>query len=303
MHRLTRLALVPLLLATFGCGGLIDDKYAGQTLATVQGQLKASSGTNVTAPIGMAIFWEGATVPAVPITSGGDPSEPLSCAATRQPRDTSFVTNYSSFVSQAVSYEPHFPIDFSIPVKGVPPKSAQFDLAAMGGGTGVVAFGLVIAFEDANGNGAYDFGTPTRNAERILGTSATNDSHTTVVFLDGHLNGRAAAIPGLPADFDTQGLTLVRLDQATNTFTSEPASTPITVAVAPNTATNELGCSSVGIDTFYEATPREGAIITCMNSTSYTWELAERPTTCMQKVHTGIVCLGNSAPPANWPCH
>jgi len=308
MHRMTRSRLLPvLLLLTFGCGGLANNQYAGLTLATVQGHLTEPGTTQVEGTIGMTIFWDGATTPGVPMPASGTGAgtvtgePPLSCPAPAHLHDTTGTASWSSFVTQSVTYQPHFPVAFSIPITTVPPPSAQLDLTQFGG-QGTLSMGIVVAYQDVNGNGAYDFGTPTREPEPILATSLTADVHSLILFLDGHLNGRLE-IPGLPAGFDTQGFSVLTYDPAVGDLAPGPASTPISLVVGPNTATRDLGCASIQLDTVHDAAPLAGATTSCLNATGYIWQLTRSPSTCVQEVHTGVVCLGTSAPPADWPCH
>lgn len=294
MHRMTRFSFLLALLLPLGCGGLATNQYAGKTLATVEGQLTASPTTKADAPIGVTIFWNHTTSPTSTLPSSGPADPPLTCPAPAHRRDSSGTIGYANFVTQSVIYEPHFPIDFSIPISQLPPKSAQFDLTTLGG-TGTMALGLVVAYQDLNGNGAYDFGTPSRDPEPIIASSRTYK----LVFLDGHFGGGSDPLVGAPANFDTQGFSVLHADGSLPT----PVSTPIALTAEPGIETHELGCQTVQLDVRSDTEPPAGAVKTCLNSTGYLWAFEESPTVCHQVRHEGVVCLGTSTPPADWPCH
>jgi hypothetical protein len=299
MHQMTRYSLLSAaLLLPFGCGGLTSSQYGGTTLATVEGKLTTSSASQSDAPIGITIFWYGSTAPAGATLASGDPqAAPLSCPAPAHLSDSTAVSQWGNFVGQSVVYQPHFPIDFSLPITQVPPRSAQLDLGPLGG-SGTMATGFVVAYQDLNGNGSYDFGTPTRDPEPIIATSRTY----VLLFLDGHLAGSTVALPGAPANFDTQGFSVLHFD-GTSALPPAPLSTPITLVAEPTVETAELGCQTTQEDVVHDASPVAGATHSCLNTTGYIWQSVERPSVCHQVTHTGVVCLGASAPPADWPCN
>src|SRR6185369_17697403 len=83
-----------------------------------------------------------------------------------------------SVVTQSAHYEGSFPLDFTFQVDGPPPASALVDMVPISDdpniaqGTGKIAYGFLIAYEDRNGNGTLDTATATTaSPDRILGVS------------------------------------------------------------------------------------------------------------------------------------
>ena len=95
-------------------------------------------------------------------------------------------------VQEQVSFEGAFPVAFTFEVKGAPPPAALFDLAATGG-SGRIGYGVLIAFQDGNGNRTFDpippGGAP---IDHVMGLSVPDPSRPPpprawfVVYLDGH---------------------------------------------------------------------------------------------------------------------
>ncbi|HYV49041.1 MAG TPA: hypothetical protein VFA20_29475 [Myxococcaceae bacterium] len=101
-------------------------------------------------------------------------------------------------VTQSAHYEGSFPLDFTFRVEGPPPAGALVDMVqgindgSIALGTGKIAYGFLIAYEDRNGNATLDTATATTaSPDRILGVSMPDLSlpppfHTYfVVYLDG----------------------------------------------------------------------------------------------------------------------
>jgi hypothetical protein len=84
-------------------------------------------------------------------------------------------------IVQPLSFQPHFPSSFVLPLDTTPAPAVQHPLGPLGG-AGRVALGHVVSFVDRNRNGALDVG-----AERVLATSL--DSGLAVLFLDGEPPG------------------------------------------------------------------------------------------------------------------
>jgi hypothetical protein len=97
-------------------------------------------------------------------------------------------------ITQAnVEYQGNFPVDFSFTLSGTPPAAALFDLSQTGG-TGHLAYGILIAFRDVNKNGVFDANSAGKpDADVIAGISVPDPSlpppaHSFfVLYLDGKL--------------------------------------------------------------------------------------------------------------------
>jgi len=144
-----------------------------------------------------------------------------------------------------VSYEGNFPLDFSFSLAGPPPAAALFDLSTTGG-TGHLAYGVLIAFRDKNQNGALDsFGADGTPVDEIAGVSVIDPSRPPpehsyfVLYLDGAVapNDNWAALPL------RQGYNLMEVHY---NFGIEPVplGTPITIPVTNDPALNLYACSA-----------------------------------------------------------
>lgn len=90
-----------------------------------------------------------------------------------------------------VTFEGNFPIRFTFEAEGKPPAGALFDLASAGG-TGHIGYGVLVAYQDGNGNRTFDpippGGAP---VDHIVGISVPDPSLPPpersffVVYLDG----------------------------------------------------------------------------------------------------------------------
>jgi hypothetical protein len=93
--------------------------------------------------------------------------------------------------NQNLKFQGNFPVDFTFTLEGAPPAAALFDLSQTGG-KGHLAYGVLIAFRDTNGNGKFDensAGQP--GGDVIAGISVPDPSRPPpehsymVVYLDG----------------------------------------------------------------------------------------------------------------------
>jgi hypothetical protein len=91
----------------------------------------------------------------------------------------------------STSYQGQLPIDFTFQLHAPPPATAMSGLGATGG-AGEEAYGMLVAFEDGNGNGTLDLGTSAApSPDRIIGVSDGDPSlppplhHTYVAYLKG----------------------------------------------------------------------------------------------------------------------
>jgi hypothetical protein len=123
--------------------GAIGPRYRGEALFTVKGQLVAS-GPAPTTPIRLAVAWY--------------PNERTDTAP-------------KAIVTQDVEYQGSFPLNYTFSFFTVPEVSALHEYVERGVTTRA-AFGVLLAYEDRNGNGRLDSivkgGGP---VDRVLGTS------------------------------------------------------------------------------------------------------------------------------------
>jgi hypothetical protein len=328
-----------LALAAGGCGpsGLADGGYHGETLATFRGELKAADARGA---IAMAILWapsfEGETTSspsganngppsmmsgganpgpgAVPPPNNGGGHGTQACpVGADAPDPVDHQLSFPRWVTESVRYQAQFPIDFQVPISSVPSPSVQVDLAPYGG-QGRVSIGLLIAYEDTDGNGTFTPSSPGRIGDRLIATSARQEGATLIIFLDGTLpaNNDAAILKVIPAN-TPQGFSVVD-------FTNGGASGPTQVALhTVQETTIELGtadphagyydiidCST--IDVTETTTPQNapvpaGADVSCSSDRhSYRWTLRANAV-CTEGATFGSGCFDPSGPaPAGWPC-
>src|SRR5205814_10388506 len=116
-------------LATAACSGGGSTPSGGVTL---KGQLLSSASAQQSDPLLLAMGW-------YPTFAGTAPGSPVGAVITQSGLD----------------YTGNFPVDFTFTLEGAPPAKALFDLS-QSGGHGHLAYGVLIAFRDANGNGKFD---------------------------------------------------------------------------------------------------------------------------------------------------
>ena len=155
-------ALSPLILAGLIACGVPE----AEPVATIRGELSASSASSTQSAVMLAMGWYAK----FGYTPAGVPKAILTGRAT---------------------YEGDFPREFTFELRGPPPKEALADLSAEGG-AGTMAFGVLIAFEDRNDNGALDEATAAAaSPDRVAGVSIADPSlppplhHYYVAYLDG----------------------------------------------------------------------------------------------------------------------
>jgi hypothetical protein len=97
-------------------------------------------------------------------------------------------------LTESISYEPVFPINFKLPLLELPPEAARVDLSTVGG-SGTFAMGYVIAFVDEDGDGELDLGQLDVEPEQVVARSVSNPlpdgrsiSSYWVVYLDGQID-------------------------------------------------------------------------------------------------------------------
>ena len=113
-------------------------------------------------------------------------------------------------ITSNIQYQGNFPVDFTFTLTGAPPAAALFDLSKTGG-TGHLAYGILIAFRDGNGNGTFDANSAgTSNGDVIAGISVPDPSRPPpahsffVLYLDGKVaaNDTWGAFPMLQQGYN-----------------------------------------------------------------------------------------------------
>lgn len=295
-----------------GCGdGVVDNQYPGEVLTTLRGTLSAGSGQTVTGPVSLAILWLPPTIFSAdeqtgggPIGSGDTPGEPT-CTGLPDPTElTAETVPTIAWVSQSVTYQAQFPINFQIPVTTLPPASVRLDLAEVGG-TGTWSMGVLVAYVDGNANGQYDLGTPGNFPDQLLAASATEEgSDLDVIF---YLDGTYP--PG--SDFDQlfgqlpSGFALLSGDTSVGPMARAPTE-PIALTVGRNiqgSDFNFVGCAQVERRSETNGTRPADAELYCEES-SYWWYAPDTsPEPCVEVDRSGWACLDAGQPaPASWPC-
>jgi hypothetical protein len=150
--------------ATAACSG------GGSTpgKVTLKGQLLSSASAKQSEPLLLAMGW-------YPTFAGTAPGSPV-----------------GAVITQAnIQFQGNFPVDFTFSLTGAPPAAALFDLSKTGG-TGHLAYGVLIAFRDVNKNGAFDENSAGgAEGDVIAGISVPDPSQPPpehsyfVVYLDG----------------------------------------------------------------------------------------------------------------------
>jgi hypothetical protein len=123
--------------------GAVGPRYRGEPLFTVTGQL-LSVGAAPTGPLRLALAW---------YPDSQSPSAPR------------------AVITQDIAYEGRFPLAYSFSVFSVPPEGVLVEYPGRSGVTRA-AYGVLMAYEDVNGNGQLDL-IPTGGGaiDRVLGTS------------------------------------------------------------------------------------------------------------------------------------
>ncbi len=174
--------LVLLITCSLGCAGgqgLADSTYPGEPLGYLEGELRSGGRTP-----SFALLWVTRAERLSSLLSA--PAMPALCE----------VISSQWAVPQSVAYQARFPIEFSAPLTTVP-SAAQIDLGALGG-SGRLAFGVVLAFQDQNQAGQFDLGP---RADPLIATSLSAHRSQVIVFLDGSLPASSALPAGIPPGF------------------------------------------------------------------------------------------------------
>ena len=200
---------------------------------TLKGQLLSSASSKQSDPLLLAMGW-------YPTFAGTTPGSPV-----------------GAVITQAnIQYQGNFPVDFTFTLTGTPPAAALFDLSATGG-TGHLAYGVLIAFRDVNKNGIFDANSAGKaDGDVIAGISVPDPSrpppeHSYFVL---YLDGKLAANDPYAAHPLQQGYNLMEIHY---NFGVEPVSlaTSIDIPVTNSPALNLYACQEAfqGIDWFKRA--------------------------------------------------
>ncbi|MFZ5446134.1 MAG: hypothetical protein ACOZQL_39470 [Myxococcota bacterium] len=206
-------------------------KYQGEPLFSVKGEMSLTgAGTAPSGPIRLAIGWY--------------PDDRSSSA----PR---------ALVTQEVQYQGSFPLNYTFSFYGVPPAGALSDYGA-NGVTTRAAFGVLLAYEDLNGNGELDSIAPGGSpVDRVLGSSLgdvyNGDALADPVYV-AYVDGQPpASWAGYSAGYNLQrGGVIV------------PATTPVPIPLQQTNELNFLVCeefisgSSYGFDLPCNIAPTDG---------------------------------------------
>lgn len=224
---------------------------------TLNGQLLSSASSHQSEPLLLAMGW-------YPTFAGTAPGSPV-----------------GAVITQAnVEFHGSFPVDFNFKLTGTPPAAALFDLSKTGG-TGHLAYGVLIAFRDVNKNGAFDAnsaGTP--NGDVIAGISVPDPSRPPpersyfVVYLDG----KPAANDYYSAFPLEQGYNLMEIHYDFG-IDPVPLKTRITIPITNSPALNLYACQEAfqtigwfkracGIDPYGGTWQAQGALFSTPTGTS-----------------------------------
>lgn len=205
------------ILVTVACGGGGSAPTAGVAL---KGQLLGSTSAKQSDPLLLAMGW-------YPTFAGSAPGSPVGAVITQ--------TN--------VQYQGNFPVDFTFTLTGAPPDAALFDLTRTGG-TGHLAYGVLIAFRDVNKNGVFDANSAGKaSADSIAGISVPDPSlpppeHSYFVL---YLDGKVAANDTWGAFPLQQGFNLMQIHYNFG-INPVPLATSIGIPISNNPALGLYAC-------------------------------------------------------------
>ncbi|PTL76721.1 hypothetical protein [Vitiosangium sp. GDMCC 1.1324] len=166
--------LLALLLAVSACGSTVDADYQGEPLLTLEGQMTLAPGTTINGPVRIALVWYSRWF-IVPLTFLNAPPDSTAVVAEDYP------------------YEGTFPANFRFHIYR-PPQSASW--VSDDGTENQLATGILIAYQDGNGNGKLDTIPPTGSpVDRVLGSTMVFNAdvmHTLV-----YTNRARTLMPGM----------------------------------------------------------------------------------------------------------
>ncbi|HEX8699688.1 MAG TPA: hypothetical protein VF815_12670 [Myxococcaceae bacterium] len=191
--------LLSLLLTLAGCGdGVVGPDHPGKPLLTLEGQMNAEPGASVPTQVRLAFVWYPQWLAAENIASEQ--------------------STLQEIITEDLVYQGSFPANYRFHLYRPPPDEALAELSE--GLQGKGAFGILLAYEDKNGNGKLDpiamEGTP---VDRVIGSSLLGSARSAFAVI--YVNQEQPAATGLKPGFN--------IIQAVNSDTSAvvPHSTPL----------------------------------------------------------------------------
>lgn len=171
--------LLSLLLTLAGCGGVVSPQHPGQPLVTLEGQMNPTPDARIEGQVRLALVWYPQWMAAE--DTGGTQNGPL------------------EIVTEDVIYQGSFPANYRFHIYRPPPQEA---LAPLGDGLqGKGAFGILLAYQDSNGNAKLDtIATHGSPADRVIGSSLLGDAKSTFALV--YVNTEQPAHTGLKAGFN-----------------------------------------------------------------------------------------------------
>ncbi|MFY0528706.1 hypothetical protein ACN28I_37925 [Archangium gephyra] len=149
--------LLSLLLTLAGCDGVVTPQHEGEPLVTLEGQMNPTPDARIDGQVRLALVWYPQWMAAE--DTGGTQEGPL------------------EIVTEDVVYQGSFPANYRFHIYRPPPAEA---LAPLGEGLqGKGAFGVLLAYQDGNGNAKLDIiarnGTA---ADRVIGSSLLGEARS-----------------------------------------------------------------------------------------------------------------------------
>ncbi|MEO1229566.1 MAG: hypothetical protein AAFZ18_11715 [Myxococcota bacterium] len=300
-------------LACSGEEGLITADDDGQTIATLSGTLDATSAPDISGSIYFAILWMpeaslAAIFDAPDLYDGFQSNCTWTSGFGLGSKLTLTETIVSDWIPEPVEFQPEFPLDFSIPLRRVPPEASRIDLGGMlDGGEGEMAMGLLIAYEDSDGDGVLDLPSPGEDGDHLLAIS----SDQIIMYLDGTVNTDAGFFSNVTDGEFEPGLNVMTYDNTTRTFETRASPDSLKMTFLPNDPALRAGsvsltCSVLERRHVYGG-PRPERVdsATCNEFRDYVWRVTEQDPgePCVIVVTRGRECLTpTQSEPANWPC-
>lgn len=301
-------------LAVSACGGSeerpkSDPNPRPSETTTFTGRLTAAPGGP--SDVNLAILWFPQSITGEdelpePLPGEGELEEPACTGEIGEAETIREAVSTIAWASQSAQASASNGGAFSLSMTGAPPQAVRYDLTEIGG-SGFLSAGVVVAYDDTNGNGAFDQGRPGVAGDEILGVSAEGDAATLLVYLagsipEGAMEGLSGTIP--------QGYSLLVLDPQTGFFTVQPVSTAIQLAVSPAESEDAglmrmyYACSEVEMTLTIGGVPPASAELQCSEAgDSYYWQTEPVRAPCSMGVSYGFGCLEEGQSPGeSWPC-
>jgi hypothetical protein len=173
-----RFLLLSLLLAFTGCGeAIVGPSHEGTPLVTLEGQMTPTPDAHITGQVRLALVWYPQWMASEDASGGmGAPG---------------------AVVTEDIIYQGSFPVNYRFHIYRPPPAEA---LAPLGGGLqGRGAFGILMAYQDRNGNAKLDTisekGTP---VDQVIGASLLGEQRSAfaLVYVDSAQSAESGLKPG-----------------------------------------------------------------------------------------------------------